>query len=58
MDAGLAAILCIVFMAFLLVLGIPIAFSLGFSSVVFGTLAFGPMALYKMGLATFSLFYN
>ncbi len=58
MDAGLAAILCIVSMAFLLVLGIPIAFALGFSSVVFGTLAFGPMALYKMGLATFSLFYN
>jgi len=58
MDAALAAILCIVSMAFLLVLGIPIAFALGFSSVVFGTLAFGPMALYKMGLATFSLFYN
>jgi C4-dicarboxylate transporter, DctM subunit len=58
MDYGLAAGLCIAFMIFLLVLGVPIAFSLGFSAVIFGTLAFGPMALQKMGLATFSLFYN
>jgi tripartite ATP-independent transporter DctM subunit len=58
MEYGLAAILCIVAMVFFLLLGVPIAFSLGFSAVVFGTLAFGPMALHKMGLATFSLFYN
>jgi len=58
MDYGLAAILCIVSMVFFLILGVPIAFSLGFSAVIFGTLAFGPMALQKMGLATFSLFYN
>lgn len=58
MDFGLAAFLCIVCMVFFLILGVPIAFALGFSSVVFGTLAFGPMALYKMGLVTFSLFYN
>lgn len=41
-----------------LLLGVPIAYALGFSATVFGTLAFGPTALYKMGLATFSLFYN
>jgi tripartite ATP-independent transporter DctM subunit len=58
MDYGLSAILCIVSMVFFLILGVPIAFALGFSTIVFGTLAFGPMALYKMGLATFSLFYN
>jgi len=58
MDYGLAAILCIVSMVFFLILGVPIAFALGFSAVVFGTIAFGPMALHKMGLATFSLFYN
>jgi C4-dicarboxylate transporter DctM subunit len=58
MDYGLAAILCIVSMLLLLILGVPIAFSLGFSAVVFGTLAFGPMSLQKMGLATFGLFYN
>lgn len=58
MDYGLAAILCIVGMLFFLLLGVPIAFAIGFSTVVFGTLAFGPMALQKMGLITFSLFYN
>ena len=58
MDPGLAAILCIASMLVLLLLGVPIAFALGFSAVIFGTLAFGPMALQKMGLATFSLFYN
>ena len=58
MDPGLAAILCIALMVLFLLLGVPIAFALGFSAAVCGTLAFGPMALYKMGLATFSLFYN
>jgi tripartite ATP-independent transporter DctM subunit len=58
MDYGLAATLCILSMVFLLVLGVPIAFALGFSAVIFGTLAFGPTALNKMGLVTFSLFYN
>jgi C4-dicarboxylate transporter DctM subunit len=57
-DYGTAAILCIVSMIFFLILGVPIAFSLGFSAVVFGTLAFGTTALHMMGLATFSLFYN
>jgi tripartite ATP-independent transporter DctM subunit len=58
MDYGLAATLCILTMVFFLVLGVPIAFALGFSAVIFGTLAFGPAALNKMGLSTFSLFYN
>jgi C4-dicarboxylate transporter, DctM subunit len=58
MDPALAAILCIISMIVLVILGVPIAFALGFSAAVCGTLAFGPMALYKMGLATFSLFYN
>lgn len=58
MDYSLAAILCIASMVFFLVMGVPIAFALGFSAVVFGTLAFGPAALNKIGLNTFSLFYN
>jgi len=57
-DYGLASILCIAGMLFLLLLGVPIVFALGFSTVVFGSLAFGPMALEKMGLITYSLFYN
>jgi len=45
-------------MLFFLLLGVPVAFALGFSTVVFGTLAFGPMALQKMSMSTFSLFYS
>ncbi|MEO0279018.1 MAG: TRAP transporter large permease [candidate division WOR-3 bacterium] len=58
MDYGLAAALCVLCMISLLVLGIPVVFCLGFSSMLFGVLVFGPVALYKMGLATFSLLYN
>jgi C4-dicarboxylate transporter DctM subunit len=58
LDYGLAAILCIASMIIFLLLGVPIAFTVGFSTVVFGTLAFGPMALQKMSMSTFSLFYN
>jgi tripartite ATP-independent transporter DctM subunit len=58
LDPGIASILCIVSMLVLLLLGVPIVFALGFSTVIFGTLAFGLMSLQKMGLVTFSLFYN
>lgn len=58
MDPGLAAILCLAAMLVFLLMGVPVAFSLGFSTVVFGTLAFGPMALQKMAMGTFSQFYS
>ena len=58
MDPGLAAILTIVSMLVFFLLGVPIAFALGFSTVVFGTLAYGPMALEKMSMGTFSQFYS
>ncbi|MBN2041436.1 MAG: TRAP transporter large permease subunit [Spirochaetes bacterium] len=58
MDYGLASILCVISMLFLLFMGVPIVFSLGFSTIIFGSLAFGPMALQKMGMITYSLFYN
>lgn len=58
MDYGLAAILCAAGMLFFILLGVPMAFALGFSTVIFGTLAFGPTALEKMAMTTFTLFYN
>jgi C4-dicarboxylate transporter, DctM subunit len=58
MDAQLAAILCIASMLVIFMMGVPVAFALGFSTIVFGTLAFGPMALQKMAMGTFSQFYN
>lgn len=58
MDPQLAAILCVVSMLVFFLLGVPIAFALGFSTVIFGTLAYGPMALQKMSMGTFSQFYS
>ena len=45
-------------MFFLLLLGVPIAYSLGFSSIVVGYFAFGGFALQKAGWTTFQLLYN
>lgn len=58
MDPQLAAILCVAFMLVIFLAGVPVAFALGFSTVIFGTLAYGPMALEKMAMGTFSQFYN
>jgi tripartite ATP-independent transporter DctM subunit len=45
-------------MLFLLILGVPIAYALGFSSIVVGYFAFGSFALQKAGWTTFQLLYN
>ena len=58
MDPQLAAILCMVSMLVIFLTGVPVAFALGFSTLVFGVLAFGPMALQKMAMSTFSYFYS
>ncbi len=58
MEPWLATVLCIASMLIFFLLGVPIAFALGFSTVIFGTLAYGPMALQKMAMSTFSQFYS
>ncbi len=58
MDYATAALLCVFSMLVLMLLGVPIAYALGFSSVVFGVLAFGGASLDKAGWATFHLLYN
>lgn len=58
MDYNTASILCAGLMFFLLLLGVPIAYSLGFSSIVVGYFAFGGFALQKAGWTTFQLLYN
>jgi C4-dicarboxylate transporter DctM subunit len=45
-------------MLFLLLIGVPIAYALGFSSIVVGYFAFGSFALQKAGWTTFQLLYN
>ncbi len=58
MDYSTASLLCVGTMLLLLFIGVPIAYSLGFSSVVFGFLAFGSVSLHKVGWTTFQLLYN
>ena len=45
-------------MLFLLLIGVPIAYALGFSSILVGYFAFGSFALQKAGWTTFQLLYN
>lgn len=58
MDYTTAAILCVVGMLFFLMLGVPIAYSLGFVSVIVGLITFGSVCLQKVGWITFHLLYN
>lgn len=58
MDYNTASIICACLMLFLLLIGVPIAYALGFSSIVVGYFAFGSFALEKAGWTTFQLLYN
>jgi C4-dicarboxylate transporter DctM subunit len=57
-DYNTASLLCAGLMLFLLVIGVPIAYALGFSSILVGYFAFGSFALQKAGWTTFQLLYN
>ncbi len=58
MDYTTAAILCVIGMLFFLMLGVPIAYSLGFVSIIVGFFAFGSASLQKVGWMTFQLLFN
>ncbi|MBA7614972.1 C4-dicarboxylate TRAP transporter large permease protein DctM [subsurface metagenome] len=58
MDYTTAAVICVGGMLFFLMLGVPIAYSLGFVSITVGLIAFGGACLDKVGWITFQLLYN
>jgi tripartite ATP-independent transporter DctM subunit len=58
MDATAAAIICVSIMLIMLLIGIPIPFALGFSSILIGTITYGATILEKVGSTTFYLVYN
>lgn len=58
MDYNTASLLCAGLMLLLLLIGVPIAYALGFSSIVIGYFAFGGFALQKAGWTTFQVLYN
>ncbi|MEJ2738314.1 MAG: TRAP transporter large permease [Dehalococcoidia bacterium] len=58
MEPLTASIICVILMIALLILGLPIPYALGFSSMLIGLVTFGPAALAKAGWATFSQLYS
>jgi tripartite ATP-independent transporter DctM subunit len=52
------AITVVVVMLFLLVIGVPIAWSLGFSSLLVGLIFYGSVFLNKIGVTTYFLAFN
>jgi C4-dicarboxylate transporter DctM subunit len=58
MDYATAAITCVIGMLFLMMIGVPIVFSLFLSSIVVGFLAYGPGSLDKIGFTTYNQLYS
>lgn len=58
MDATTLGILCIVAMLVFMMLGVPVVYSLGFSAVCFGLIAYGSGLLPKVGNTAFYALYN
>jgi C4-dicarboxylate transporter DctM subunit len=58
MDPILIFASCIIGLFILMMLGVPIAYSLGFVGVIGGLIAFGGSILSKVGWAPFSLLFN
>ena len=58
MDFDTGAIVCLGAMLFFLVLGVPIAYSIGCVAAIVGFLTFGHAALDKIGWTTWTMLYK
>jgi C4-dicarboxylate transporter DctM subunit len=58
MDFTTAAIICVVGMLFLMLMGIPVIYALGFTAVFVAYFTYGPFSLDKIGWTTFNTLYN
>lgn len=58
MEYIIAGIICLVGMIIMMMIGLPICYSLGISALAGGLLAFGPSTLDKVGWSTFQLLYS
>jgi len=58
MDFTTAAIVCVVGMLFLMLMGIPVIYALGFTALVVAFFAYGPLSLEKLGWTTFNTLYD
>jgi len=58
MDFTTAAIICVVGMLFLMLMGIPVIYALGFTAIFVAYFTYGPFSLDKIGWTTFNTLYN
>ncbi len=58
MDFATGAVICVVGMLFLMMMGMPVIYALGFVSLVVSFFTFGAPHLEKVGWTTFSTLYN
>jgi C4-dicarboxylate transporter DctM subunit len=58
MDFTTAALVCVLGMLFLMLMGMPVIYALGFTAIVVSFFAFGAPHLEKVGWTTFSTLYN
>jgi C4-dicarboxylate transporter DctM subunit len=58
MDLTTAAIVCVVGMLFLMLMGLPVIYALGFTSLTVAFFAYGPLSLEKLGWTTFNTLYD
>ncbi|MBA7568835.1 C4-dicarboxylate TRAP transporter large permease protein DctM [subsurface metagenome] len=58
MDAATAGILCVFGLLLLMMLGIPIVFSLGFVALAVALLTYGSSCLFKVGSTPFYVWFN
>jgi tripartite ATP-independent transporter DctM subunit len=58
MDVATIGLYTLLFMFILMILGVPIAYALGFSALCAGLLAYGGTVLPKLGMGPFRFMYN
>jgi C4-dicarboxylate transporter DctM subunit len=58
LDPNITSIICIAGLFILMMIGVPIVYSLGFSAFIGAILCYGVPALYKAGAAPFSTLFN
>jgi hypothetical protein len=58
MEPWVLSVLCVAIFIVVMLLGVPVVYSLGIAAVVAGLIGYGPSVLPKVGWAPFSMLFN
>jgi C4-dicarboxylate transporter DctM subunit len=58
MDFTTGAVVCVVGMLFLMLMGMPVIYALGFTALTVAFFVYGPLSLEKLGWTTFNTLYD